>query len=44
MDEERTFGDIANFSEGRSSAYGGADGEFKDRLNNVTARPITDGE
>lgn len=44
MDEERLFGDIANFSEGRFSAYGGPDGKLKDRQNNVTDRPITDGE
>ncbi|XP_026054764.1 uncharacterized protein LOC113040712 [Carassius auratus] len=41
VDEERVFGDIANISEGRFSAYGGPDGKFRDILNNVTARPIT---
>ncbi|XP_059424651.1 uncharacterized protein LOC132159055 isoform X1 [Carassius carassius] len=41
VDEERVFGDIANISEGRFSAYGGPDGKFRDILNNVTARPIS---
>lgn len=44
MDEERIFGDIANFFEGRFSAYSGPDGKFKDRQNNVTDKPITEGE
>ncbi|XP_059424652.1 uncharacterized protein LOC132159055 isoform X2 [Carassius carassius] len=43
VDEERVFGDIANISEGRFSAYGGPDGKFRDILNNVTARPISNG-
>ncbi|KAF4097286.1 hypothetical protein G5714_021294 [Onychostoma macrolepis] len=42
MDEERMFGDIANFSEGRFSAYGGPDGKLKNTLNNVTERPSRD--
>uniref|UniRef100_A0A8C1Z200 Immunoglobulin domain-containing protein n=1 Tax=Cyprinus carpio TaxID=7962 RepID=A0A8C1Z200_CYPCA len=44
MDKEGVFGDIANISEGRFSAYGGPDGKFRDILKNVTARPITNGE
>uniref|UniRef100_A0A8C1QM59 Immunoglobulin domain-containing protein n=1 Tax=Cyprinus carpio TaxID=7962 RepID=A0A8C1QM59_CYPCA len=44
MDKEGVFGDIANISEGRFSAYGGPGGKFRDILKNVTARPITNGE